>query len=89
MQHVDECDFSGVSRKRPFVKITATRFLDDEVYVAMMDVPTKTTLITTKGFIRNILLFALCANTTHDACGGKIDPIMVTIYSVVLPMCYT
>ena len=41
MQHVAECDTSGVSRKRPFVKVTATRLLDDEVYDVMMDVPTR------------------------------------------------
>ena len=41
MEHVSECDSSGVSRKRPFVKITATRLLDDEVYDVMMDVPTR------------------------------------------------
>ena len=28
MQHVDECDTSRVSRKRPFVKVTATRLMD-------------------------------------------------------------
>ena len=32
MQHVDECDSFGVSRKRPYVKIIATILLDDEVY---------------------------------------------------------
>jgi hypothetical protein len=41
MQHIDECDTSGVSRKRPFVKVIATRLLNDEVYDVMMDVPTR------------------------------------------------
>jgi len=37
MQHVDECDSTRVRRKRPFLNITATRLLDDEVYDVMMD----------------------------------------------------
>jgi hypothetical protein len=41
MQHISECDSSGESRKRPFVKINASRFLDDEVYDVMKDVPTR------------------------------------------------
>jgi hypothetical protein len=41
MQHVTECDSHGESRKRPYVKISATRLLDDEVYDVMQDVPTR------------------------------------------------
>ena len=50
---------------------------------------TKRTLMASNGFIRDIHLCALCANTTHDTGGGKIDPIMLTMYSVVLPICDT
>ena len=38
-------------------------------------------------FIRDTHLCALCANTTNDTGGGKIDPIMLTMYYVVLPIC--
>jgi hypothetical protein len=42
-----------------------------------------------EGFIRNLILCALYANTTHDAGSGKIDHIMLTMYSVLLPICDT
>ena len=42
-----------------------------------------------KGYIRNISLCAICANTTMDAGGGKIDPVMLSMYNVVLPICDT
>ncbi len=38
------------------------------------------------GYIRNISLRAICANTTMDAGGGKLDHIMLSMYSVVLPI---
>jgi hypothetical protein len=47
----------------------------------------KRTLMAADGFIRDFHLCALCANTTHDAGGRKIDPLMLTMYSVVLPIC--
>jgi len=50
---------------------------------------TKRTLMAANGFIRDIHLCALCANITHDAGGGKIDPIMLTMYSIVSPICDT
>ena len=39
-----------------------------------------------EGYIRNISLCAICANTTMDAGGGKIDPVMLSMYNVVLPI---
>ena len=50
---------------------------------------TKITLMAADDFIRGIHLCALCANTTHDTGGRKIDPIMLTMYRVVLPICDT
>ncbi len=41
MHHIDECDSSGVSRKRPYVKTIATSLLDAEVYDVMMNVSTR------------------------------------------------
>ena len=49
MQHVNECDSSGVSRKRPCVKIIATSLLDDEVYDVMVDLPTRQFAFTHNG----------------------------------------
>ena len=42
-----------------------------------------------KGYTKNISLCAICANTTMDVGGGKIDPIMLSMYSVVFPICDT
>ena len=49
----------------------------------------KRALMGTKGYIRTISPCAICANTTMDAGGGKIYPIMLSMYSVVLPICDT
>ncbi len=49
----------------------------------------KRALMAAEGYIRNINLCAVCANTTLDAGGGKIDPVMLTMYCVVLPICDT
>jgi hypothetical protein len=46
-------------------------------------------MIAAEGFISNISLCAICANTTMDAGCGKIDLFMLSMYSVVLPICDT
>lgn len=49
----------------------------------------KRPLLAVEGFVRDLCLCAICAGTSNDAEGGKIDSVLKTIYAVVLPICET
>ncbi len=42
-----------------------------------------------EGFNRGIHLCAICAGKSNDAEGGKINPVLKTVYANVLPICDT
>ena len=46
-------------------------------------------LITSQGFIRDLSMCAICANTSNDVEGGKIDDVLKTTYITELPICDT
>ena len=45
------------------------------------------TLVVAEGDQRDLSMCAICAGTSHDDLGGQVDPILKTIYTVVLPIC--
>ena len=49
----------------------------------------KRSLIAAKSFIRDLTICAICAGTSHDSEGGKVDGVLKTVYANVLPICDT
>ena len=49
----------------------------------------KKALITSEGFIRDLNMCAICANTSNDVEGGKIDDVLKTMYITVVRFSYT
>ena len=50
---------------------------------------TKRSLMATKDYIRDMNLCALCAGMSEDIEGGKVDPLLKSVYATVLPICDT
>ena len=40
-------------------------------------------------FVRDPLLCSICAGTSHDADGGRVDADLKTVYTLVIPICAT
>ena len=49
----------------------------------------KRSLIASKSFVRDLTFCAICAGTSHDSEGGKVDVVLKTVYANVLPICDT
>jgi hypothetical protein len=49
----------------------------------------KRSLIAAKSFIKDLSICSICAGTSHDPEGGKIDKVLKTVYANVLPICDT
>ncbi len=41
------------------------------------------------GYIRDLSLYAICAGACEDVSGGKVDPVLKSVYTIVLPICDT
>ena len=49
----------------------------------------KSSLIAAKSVIGDLSICAICAGTSHDPKGGKIDKVLKTFYANVFPICDT
>ena len=72
-----------VPRWEPPTTVTRTGYTESDFYSRKVI----KALMVAEGDIRDLDMCAICAGTSHDALGGKVDPTLETIYGIVLPIC--